>query len=94
MPSGRAFFERQAIAFERKAFPLERHAQRVEIPERQRAEFSLEALNDLLASQWLGRGHAHDQGDHLVAQRARAAIFMADLDQQFNHALFAPRMGP
>ncbi|MGC3030556.1 hypothetical protein ACPUER_36585, partial [Burkholderia sp. DN3021] len=65
--SGSRFFERQAVAFERKTLPLERHAQRIEMPERQWAEFSLEALNDLLARQRLDRGHAHDRGDHLVA---------------------------
>ncbi|WP_198361346.1 hypothetical protein [Burkholderia ubonensis] len=61
--------------------------------ERQRAEFSFEALDDLLATQRLDRFHAHDRGDHLVAQRTRPAAFMADLDQQPDHALFAPRMG-
>src|SRR5690242_17830065 len=86
--------ERQAVALERKALPLERHTQRIEMPERQRAEFSFEALDDLLARQRLDRGHAHDRGDHLVAQRTRPSAFMADLDQQADHALFAPRVGP
>ena len=91
---GSRFFERQAVALERKALPLECRAQRIEMPERQRAEVSFEALDDLLAGQRLDRGHAHNRGDHLVAQRARAATFMADLDQQADHTPFAPRVGP
>lgn len=94
MPPGHAFFERLAIALERKALPLECHAQRIEMLERQRAEFRLKALVDLLACQRLGRGHAHDCGDHLIAQRARPPAFMADLDQPPDHALFAPCVCP
>lgn len=91
--SGSHFFERQAVALERKALPLKRHAQRIEMPERQWIEFSLKTLDDLLARQRFDRGHAHERGDHLVTQHARPSAFMTDLDQQSDHTLFAPRVG-
>lgn len=73
---------------------FERHAQRVEMPQRQQIKFSFEAPDDLHTRQRLGRGYAHDRRDQLVAQRARPAASMAKLDQQSEYALLASRVCP